>query len=742
VRRENLSRKYLRFLLALLFVILLVSACTGQNPVTGDQEEPPGASSEEEPITRGTSELEVIVSEERAAEKDLLTVVKNEGVAPFGESQASDVFEIAGLENLSEPITVQIETNRELTGETYVALGIQTYVRSMDREMTGYQYLDCDVEGNTVTFTLDPEVTGTQSVVRSGPMQDLLRALLRPRVVYAEEAAFVQATVITNQKSSTGGNGRYKIISETSVRDVDLETLEAFLIYCESFYGRMGVDFDGYDKWPLEIKVLENTDSKTTAEEDKKPQAAFTKTFWLGNVWIELREDLLEPDNMDEMRSSVIHEYFHFVQDRLYDSKSLWFDEATAVWSEEYYRENSGHIPSVYQVHGERSLQVYDGPINHADRGEDLHGYGSWAYIKYLVPTAGEGATLIDVYKAEKDKQTPVEILNTINPVNTWIGDFYTRLYTGTLSPKTQTGPGKFRASAPSVTIDLDQVDQPTTQQIEVPGYGARVLMVALTAEDPTKVPPHMKLKIKGDPQDAYLGLVRNTPIDEKVQLLDAKAGVVSTEGLNGLLTDRWAQQLSVIVVNTSETTKPIQLELTLDATDLWEYTNLKSISGSAVINWGANAQSDLRNMFGYISPGLERGVTLFADGSPAGTMHFVEWETKDPVTIKSFQLAASHDRGPVGPSAPDEERDARHRGFSHVRLQYWDGGGWQTFYETATSNPYGQGDHGNYLVIKQNVPEFTAGRFRAEFTQYGDHLKSAAGPRIIELDGYGSPIE
>ncbi len=195
-------------------------------------------------------------------------------------------------------------------------------------------------------------------------------------------------------------------------------------------------------------------------------------------------------------------------------------------------------------------------------------------------------------------------------------------------------------------------------------------------------------------------------------------------------------------MVNTTESSQPITLEFSLDATDLWEHTNLKSISGSEVINYGANAQSDLRNMFGYVSPGLERGVTLFADGSSAGTMHFVEWETKEPVTIKSFQLSASHDSGPLGPSAPDEERDARHRGFSRVTLQYWDAGVWKTFYETSTGNPYGQGEKGNYLIIKQNVPEFATSRFRAEFIQYGDDLKSATGPRVIELDGYGVPIE
>ncbi len=284
--------------------------------------------------------------------------------------------------------------------------------------------------------------------------------------------------------------------------------------------------------------MLENTDSQSTKEKDQKPQAAFTKTFWLDNVWIKLREDLLVPCSMDEMRSSMIHEYFHFVKDCLYDSKSLWFDEATAVWSEEFYKENSGDIPSVYGVHGERALQVYDGPINHAGRGDDLHGYGSWPFFKYLAPTAGEGVKLIDVYKSNDEKQTPVGILNTIRPVETWIGDFFAKLYTGDLSTLTQTGPGSFRLNAPSVTIDLDQADQQATEQIVVPGFGARVVMVALTADDPSKVQPHVKLKVVSNPQESYLGLVRNTPVKGRIQLLDARKGTVSKEGLNGILED------------------------------------------------------------------------------------------------------------------------------------------------------------------------------------------------------------
>jgi hypothetical protein len=120
-----------------------------------------------------------------------------------------------------------------------------------------------------------------------------------------------------------------------------------------------------------------------------------------------------------------------------------------------------------------------------------------------------------------------------------------------------------------------------------------------------------------------------------------------------------------------------------------------------------------------------------------------VEWETIEHVTVKSFRLTASHDHGPAPDDDPERERDANYRGFSSFTLKYWDDGtnGWVTLYETSPGNPYGQGNNRNYLVIEKNVNEITSGRFRAEFIQYGDKLVTASGPRVIELDGYETPL-
>jgi hypothetical protein len=178
---------------------------------------------------------------------------------------------------------------------------------------------------------------------------------------------------------------------------------------------------------------------------------------------------------------------------------------------------------------------------------------------------------------------------------------------------------------------------------------------------------------------------------------------------------------------------------LSESTTDLWQGTNVTSDSGVL-------SGSDIGNMFGgnlgTVEPGL--GRTLFRDGQPAGTTHFVEWQTPSAVTLQSFALFAAHDGFP---------RDANYRGFSSFELFAWNSGTstFDSIFTYSPGNPYGtsvappNGFLGsnctidNFLCFGVNLTPVTTDRFRAEFVQFGDIDPNASGPRIIELDGFDS---
>jgi hypothetical protein len=173
---------------------------------------------------------------------------------------------------------------------------------------------------------------------------------------------------------------------------------------------------------------------------------------------------------------------------------------------------------------------------------------------------------------------------------------------------------------------------------------------------------------------------------------------------------------------------------LSESTTDLWQGTNVTSDSGVL-------SGSDIGNMFGgnlgTVEPGL--GRTLFRDGQPAGTTHFVEWQTPSAVTLQSFALFAAHDGFP---------RDANYRGFSSFELFAWNSGTstFDSIFTYSPGNPYGtsvappNGFLGsnctiaNFLCFGVNLTPVSTDRFRAEFVSIGRVHGAPSPPRSRRL--------
>jgi hypothetical protein len=177
---------------------------------------------------------------------------------------------------------------------------------------------------------------------------------------------------------------------------------------------------------------------------------------------------------------------------------------------------------------------------------------------------------------------------------------------------------------------------------------------------------------------------------------------------------------------------------LAQSAEDLWDISQGATVTSSSPVLWFSNANM----LFGGSNPSspYEKTSTVYADYQPAGTVHFTEWQTAAPVTLRSFVLDASHDGPP---------RDANYRGISRVRLQayvidswfdVWDGLFAQTYGDTVLGPEVVNESVANRLLIGVNVDPVTASRFRVEFTQRGAP-SNASGPRINELDGYSTLI-
>jgi hypothetical protein len=498
----------------------------------------------------------------------------------MGPNQVSDLYTVAGLHNFYKPVTVQIKTTAPLAGETYVALGRSAYVKSMGEWTTGFEYLPCTIKEDTVEFVLKPAIIEPSSgmISRWSPFT--------PKAAYAadgpisgEETSF-QAVVITNQQSTLSSDKKFNLIASVEITPEERHLIMDYLEYCYQFFAGMGFNQSFEKRAGLELL------GETPAEPPSWPLDVHIKDFWFWEKqvagywvrnndntdgWIEINPLVMRGSD-NEIWSSIIHEYFHFVQ-FLYGSENEWFDEATATWAEEYgYRKGEERFnPGNYRKNGTERFQVLDGPINHSGRSDRDHGYGSWAFVKFLVRTPAQGGELVKVYDNITSYKSEVQILNAIRPVREWINQFYLTLLTPE-GPIPGFPPAAFRnaeANTPVVTVSLADAGQvpPQRQMVTVPGLGARVVLVRLDAANANNITDSTSLEVRSNSDDCTVNLVRTT----KFEILATGKNAASTVKVATLSRDSWPQQVLVLVTNTSEQTITCNLDITVKAAKEFE---------------------------------------------------------------------------------------------------------------------------------------------------------------------------
>jgi hypothetical protein len=159
---------------------------------------------------------------------------------------------------------------------------------------------------------------------------------------------------------------------------------------------------------------------------------------------------------------------------------------------------------------------------------------------------------------------------------------------------------------------------------------------------------------------------------------------------------------------------------------NLWHVSQGIAITDTS----GLRPSSDARDMFGGAFSSVESGDTVFADGKPEGFIHYVEWQTKTPISLESFRLLAVGN----GPLFNNE------REFSTFTLKA-KSSPTSSFdiilYSFAPTQPYTFADPVTSELLTTNITPTVAQFFRAEFAQYNGQ-RGFDGPRVIELAGYG----
>jgi len=175
---------------------------------------------------------------------------------------------------------------------------------------------------------------------------------------------------------------------------------------------------------------------------------------------------------------------------------------------------------------------------------------------------------------------------------------------------------------------------------------------------------------------------------------------------------------------------------LLISSSDLWDVSRgagWVTVTSNTSVSYG-----NIYNMFGGTSYPVEGdpGRLIFTDSVPSNRTYFVEWQTEQPIELRSFNLVAAHD---------SDGRNAKYRGFQTFNLLIWNGSAWSNIYTYNPPLDFGGGPNYpsyNYLELYGILSSPKIGdKFRAEFIIYSDADQWAKGPRIMELDGYDRVI-
>jgi len=165
---------------------------------------------------------------------------------------------------------------------------------------------------------------------------------------------------------------------------------------------------------------------------------------------------------------------------------------------------------------------------------------------------------------------------------------------------------------------------------------------------------------------------------------------------------------------------------------DLWDISHGIVITDTSGIRDGFDAG----DMFGGTASGMEPGNTVFLDEMPAGTVHYIQWQTPAPVNVKFFVLFAAGD-GPTWYNEREFDRFVlKTRSSSSADFDL-------VLYDYTPTHPYTSLDAATGLLLIGDIDPVTAQDFRAEFTQFrsGRPDGNYDGPRIIELDAFSADV-
>jgi hypothetical protein len=302
----------------------------------------------------------------------------------FGENGVSRMFKIEGLPyDHSQEIEIGIKYEGVLAGNSYIAFGELSFIPSSADNINAYRLIEANGSGGYLSchIPVPEENDNTKSVTTNGKSAKSETRSIKFMLVDGFHSPYI----------TPEGNFRIKY-PESTVSDEDVVALggfleDAFIVFRDS----LKFSYSARDNFPIDITV--------------KPLNATRYGHFApshsGDNYSFIEFNTSKMSDREQIRLTAGHEFFHLVQ-YLYDPRwnlwkggympdHHWLNEATAVWSEEYFTSITDYVSNTRDGWEHAPFNGFQ----KGGEGEDVetvggHGYGMSAVIKYLVNRYGK----------------------------------------------------------------------------------------------------------------------------------------------------------------------------------------------------------------------------------------------------------------------------------------------------------------------------------------------------------------
>ncbi len=376
---NTLKKMKTKLFFLLIPLVFLAYSCGKDDDPSGPED--PGDNGDdpipEEPLSSadidedgGTLEwntLAVDITEGSFQGTHTLEVSEFTGGANFGSDEASDFYTVEGIPyQFGEPLTLSIELENKTDEGVFMVIGEEVAAPSLNSQQHFFRFEEGVIADGKYSFTL--QVMDDQGNATDEPLT-LHVGLVKNYMKVASKNNF---EVFAPSNMSAAASHIANTLEEAHT-----------LISMQ----RLGFSYGNRTKWPIKAHLKEVADNVHGYFVPSK--------FGDNHSFMEFNTKKV--GELDEMKTTVGHEFFHLVQ-ALYDprwgftkaispSYYFWLQEAASVWIEEHFSDDENYVSSIRHGH---QMAPFKGMIKGGHEDTQEHGYGMAALIKYIEMNYGE----------------------------------------------------------------------------------------------------------------------------------------------------------------------------------------------------------------------------------------------------------------------------------------------------------------------------------------------------------------